>query len=173
MNKFLPVIVATIFTVVPALSQTPVPAPKPTPPADDEVVKISTNLIQIDVSVTDSKGKVITDLKPEEVEVYENGHKQKITNFSFTSAARSQVVKVPAADKTAVPLPQQVLRPEQIRPTIALVVDDLSLSFTSADQTRRALRKFVDEQMQEGDLVAIIRTGAGIGALQQFTSDKR
>src|SRR6185503_6506912 len=33
--------------------------------------------------------------------------------------------------------------------------------------------KFVDEQMQPGDLVAIIRTGAGVGALQQFTSDKR
>ncbi|MDI1241727.1 MAG: VWA domain-containing protein, partial [bacterium] len=30
-----------------------------------------------------------------------------------------------------------------------------------------------DEQMQEGDLVAIIRAGAGIGALQQFTSDKQ
>jgi VWFA-related protein len=27
--------------------------------------------------------------------------------------------------------------------------------------------------MQDGDLVAIIRTGAGIGALQQFTTDKR
>ena len=27
--------------------------------------------------------------------------------------------------------------------------------------------------MQEGDLVAIIRTGAGIGTLQQFTSDNR
>jgi len=27
--------------------------------------------------------------------------------------------------------------------------------------------------MQEGDLVAIIRTGAGIGALQQFTNDRR
>ena len=38
---------------------------------------------------------------------------------------------------------------------------------------RRALKKFVDEQMQEGDLVAIIRTGGGIGALQQFTTDKR
>ena len=36
-----------------------------------------------------------------------------------------------------------------------------------------ALKKFVDEQMEDGDLVAIIRTGAGIGALQQFTSDKR
>jgi VWFA-related protein len=30
----------------------------------------------------------------------------------------------------------------------------------------------VDQQMQPGDLVAIIRTGAGMGALQQFTSDK-
>jgi VWFA-related protein len=38
---------------------------------------------------------------------------------------------------------------------------------------RRALKKFVDEQMQTGDLVAIIRTGGGMGALQQFTSDKR
>ncbi len=27
--------------------------------------------------------------------------------------------------------------------------------------------------MQRGDLVAIIRTGAGMGALQQFTADKR
>ena len=76
-------------------------------------------------------------------------------------------------DKTGIPPPTQILRPEQIRRTIALVVDDLSLSFESASLTRRALKKFVDEQMQPGDLVAIIRTGAGIGALQQFTSDKR
>lgn len=27
--------------------------------------------------------------------------------------------------------------------------------------------------MRPGDLVAIVRTGAGMGALQQFTSDKR
>jgi VWFA-related protein len=145
--------------------------PKPTPP-DDDVVKISTNLIQIDVSVTDPKGKVITDLRPEEVEIYENGQKQKITNFSFVSSTRG-VERPKLADRDAVPEPPVKLRPEQIRRTIALVVDDLSLSFESAYQTRRALKKFVDEQMQPGDLVAIIRTGAGIGALQQFTSDKR
>src|SRR5207302_7509071 len=61
----------------------------------------------------------------------------------------------------------------QVRRTIAVVVDDLGLSFESAYYVRRALKKFVDEQIQTGDLVAIIRTGAGIGALQQFTSDKR
>ena len=71
------------------------------------------------------------------------------------------------------PVPPSTLRPDQIRRTIAIVVDDLSLSFESAYQTQRSLRKFVDEQMQAGDLIAIIRTGAGIGALQQFTSDKR
>src|SRR5262249_24614684 len=35
------------------------------------------------------------------------------------------------------------------------------------------IKKFIDQQMQPGDLVAIIRTGAGMGALQQFTNDKR
>ena len=148
------------------------PTPKPTPD-DNDVVKISTNLIQIDVSISDSKGKPVNDLKQDEIEIYENGEKQKVTNFSFVSASKETTQKIVPADKNAVPVPQAVLRPEQIRRTIALVVDDLSLSFESAYQTRRALKKFVDEQMQDGDLVAIIRTGAGIGALQQFTSDKR
>jgi VWFA-related protein len=70
-------------------------------------------------------------------------------------------------------VPTAELKADQVSRTIALVIDDLSLSFESANFTRRALKKFVDEQMQDGDLVAIIRTGAGIGALQQFTSDKR
>jgi len=42
------------------------------------------------------------------------------------------------------------------------VVDDLGLSFESTHFVRSALKKFVDEQMQTGDLVAIIRTGGGM-----------
>jgi VWFA-related protein len=52
-------------------------------------------------------------------------------------------------------------------------VDDLGISFESIGFVQKALRKFVDQQMQPNDLVAIIRTSAGMGALQQFTSDKR
>src|SRR5918912_27660 len=74
---------------------------------------------------------------------------------------------------TAMPVPPVRLRPEQVRRTIALVVDDLGLSFESTAFVRQALKKFVDQQLQPGDLVAIIRTAGGIGALQQFTSDKR
>ncbi|MGI8670495.1 MAG: VWA domain-containing protein, partial [Aridibacter sp.] len=157
-----------------AFSQTP--QPTATPMAEDDIVKISTNLIQIDVTVTDKKGNVITDLKPEEVEIYENGKKQDISNFSFISAnseAAKPKEKNAKPDKLdLIPLPTKI-RPEQVRRTIALVVDDLTLSFESTYYVRRALKKFVDEQMQDGDLVAIIRTGGGIGALQQFTTDKR
>src|SRR3954454_16049944 len=82
-------------------AQAPQPAPQPTPP-DDDVVKISTNLIQVDVTVVDSKGKVITDLKPEEVEIYENGQKQNITNFSFISSVRPSAVKSTTPDANPV-----------------------------------------------------------------------
>ncbi len=155
-------------------AQTPTPTP---PPVEDDgdVVKISTTLIQVDVTVTDKDGKPITDLKPEEVEIYENGEKQQISNFSFVSNVRAVDApkNIEKADKNAVPLPSNSLKPEQVRRTVALVVDDLSLSFESTYYVQRALKKFVNEQMRDGDLVAIIRTGAGIGALQQFTSDKR
>jgi VWFA-related protein len=38
---------------------------------------------------------------------------------------------------------------------------------------RRTLRKFIDEQMQPGDLVALWETGRSNSVFQQFTSDKR
>lgn len=149
--------------------------PDPTPPDDGKVVKVSTALIQIDVTVTDERGRIVRDIKPEEVEIYENGEKQRITHFKFVSNVRKTDVKKEKKQdqKTAVPEPPLVLRPDQVRRTIALVVDDLTLSFESAAYTRRALKKFVDQQMQDGDLVGIIRTGGGIGALQQFTSNKQ
>lgn len=152
-------------------TQTPPPI---TSPADEEVVKISTTLVQIDVSVTDKKGNPVKDLKAEDFEIYENGIKQDISNFSFVSTVREKPAQ-PAEkpDKTSILPPPTQVRPEQVRRTIALVVDDLTLSFESTYYVRRALRKFVDEQMLDGDLVAIIRTGGGIGALQQFTTDKR
>jgi hypothetical protein len=56
---------------------------------------------------------------------------------------------------------------------MAFVVDDLTMTFEDMYYVRRALTNFVDNQMQPGDLVAILRTSGGISALQQFTADKR
>jgi VWFA-related protein len=165
---------AFLFYCVSASGQTPGPTATPPPADETDVVKITTALIQLDVTVTDRKGKIVTDLRPDEMEIFENGEKQTITNFSFISNVKTVDAPVKnKADKDAVMLPPPTVRAEQVRRTIALVVDDLTLSFESTYYVRRALKKFVDEQIQEGDLVAIIRTGAGIGALQQFTNDRR
>lgn len=147
------------------------------PPTDDEVVKITTNLVQVDPVITDRNGKIVTDLSADEVEILEDGKVQKITNFSFVSLESADQSAQPVAktpiDKNAPPVPPVRLRPEDVRRTIAVVVDDLGLSFESVAFVRQAVKKFLDQQMQPGDLVAIIRTGGGIGALQSFTSDKR
>ena len=173
-NRLLFLTLFLFFAFVSATAQSPAASPTPTPHPENDVVKITTNLVQIDVTVKDKNGKVVKDLKPNEIEVYENGKKQDVTNFSFISNARETVATEKNADKTPKPfLPPSPVKAEEVKRTIALIVDDLSLSFESISYTRRALKKFVDEQMQDGDLVAIIRTGSGIGALQQFTNDKR
>ena len=142
-------------------------------PADGDVVRITTNLVQVDAVITDKSGKPVTDLKPEELQLFENNRSQKITHFSYIAVDATPPSKLTVRDDKIPSVPPDRLRPEDVRRTIALVVDDLGLSFSSTHFVRRALKQFVDQQMQPGDLVAIIRTSGGIGALQQFTSDKR
>lgn len=160
--------------------------PKPTPglPAvqtseQDNVVRISTQLVQIDAVVTDRKGEHVDDLREDEFELLVDGKKQPLTFFSLTKLKRepspAAVTKDANVPKNVPPssMPTRNLEPEKVSRTIAFVVDDLGLSFESTAYTREALKKFVSQQMQDGDLVGIIRTGRGLGALQQFTSDKR
>jgi VWFA-related protein len=171
---------STQATVTPQTTPAPQATPQATPAeeSEEDVVRITSNLVQFDAVVTDKQGRLVTDLRPEDFEVYANGRKQQITNFSFVNAEAGGPVTVAApapkraADRTAPPLPPAHIKPGQVRRTVALVVDDLGTSFESIAYVRRALKKFVDEQMQPGDLVAIMRTSAGMGALQQFTSDK-
>ncbi|HEU4390450.1 MAG TPA: VWA domain-containing protein, partial [Blastocatellia bacterium] len=141
----------------------------------DDVVRISVTLVQVDAVVTDGAGRLVTDLKRDDFAVYEDGRKQPISHFSYVSTAQpTQPASPRAPAKRALrPIPGGSIERDDVRRTIAFVVDDLSLSFESTHFVREALKKFVDEQMRQGDLVAIIRTGSGIGALQQFTSDKR
>ena len=153
------------------------PTPRPSAP-DDDVVRITTNLVQVDVVVTKG-GKVVTDLTADDFEILEDGKRQTITNFLYVSnvSKTSNVAAMPPATSTknnnvSAPPPPRVEQNEARR-IVALVIDDLGLSAESISQVRKQLAKFVDEQMQPNDLVAIIRTGADIGALQQFTNDKR
>src|SRR5207253_626257 len=83
-------------TATPAPTQSPLPQPQK--PEDVDVVRITTNLVQVDAVVTDKNGKVVTDLKPEELEIFEDGRKQKITHFSYN------VAEAPSPERSALPV---------------------------------------------------------------------
>jgi VWFA-related protein len=166
-------------TPAPVTQQQPSQTPTPEENSDEDVVRITSNLVQFDAVVTDKQGRHVADLRPEELEVYVDGRRQEITNFTFVAGEPEAGRHAPPAARPnekstpAVPLPPVPLRASQVRRTIALVADDLGTSFQDIAGVRRALKKFVDEQMQPGDLVAIMRTSAGVGALQQFTTDRQ
>src|SRR6266516_2619708 len=173
--------VATVLNVTIAsalLAQAPPQRPtQPSTPSEDEVVRVTTNLVQVDSVVTDKNGKQVTDLRPDDFEILEDGRPQPITAFSYVSTDSKASVSASTSPalpiKNAPPLPPVALRPEQVRRTIVFVVDDLGLSLQSFNAVRSGMKKYVDEQMQPGDLAAIVRTGGGAGALQRLTSDKR
>ena len=151
------------------------PPPATPAPASDVVFSVTTTLVQVDAVATDSKGHYLTDLTPQDFAVYDDGKPQTITNFSYVHVATQAPGGIVAAESSAKAIPAlppaAALRPEDVRRTIVLMVDDLGLSFESMAFVRSSLRKFVERQIQPGDLVAICRTGSG--SAQQFTTDKR
>ncbi len=177
MKKFASLLCLLLLLAVCLTASAQTPAPTVQPADEDSVVRITTNLIQIDAVVTDKDGKLVTNLRPEDFELLVNGKPQKLTNFSLVTvepiSTAEPAPRTLIADKNGTPLPPVRLRSEEVKRTIALVVDDLTLSYESMSYVKKSLKKFVDEQMQPGDLVAILRTGSGVSALQQFTSDKR
>src|SRR2546423_15704256 len=54
---------------------------------DEDVVRVSTSLVQVDAVVLDKNGRVVTDLRPEEFRLVEDGRPRRITDFSFVSTA--------------------------------------------------------------------------------------
>ena len=157
-------------------------APLPDSGQPGAVFTVTATLVQVAAVVTDSGGRHITGLKREDFQLFQDGARQNLTHFSYL-----EVAPAPPAPKLVVagdrlspktlpaspPPPETPLRKQDVRRTLVMMVDDLGLSFKSMAFVRKSLRTFVDQQMQPGDLVAICRTGAGSGALQQFSADKR
>ncbi|MBN1126573.1 MAG: VWA domain-containing protein [Sedimentisphaerales bacterium] len=150
-------------------------------PAEAKVFRVNVNLVQVDAVVTDKDGRPVIDLTADDFVILQDGKPQEITNFSLVRTSAPVVpgatVKKPAPESredSLPPPPSSVrLKENQVRRVLALVVDDLGLSFSNTVHVRESLRKWVDEEMQPGDLVAVITTGAGMSGLQQFTGDKK
>ena len=144
---------------------------------NNAVFSVTTTLVQVDAVVTDRKGLNVASLTPDDFQILIDGKPQRVTHFSYvplssSSAPATRMAAIPT-QRGLPPAPSAPLRVSDVRRTIVLMVDDLGLSFESMAYVRTSLRQFVEKQMQPGDLVAVVRTGAGSGSLEQFTSDRR
>ncbi len=173
--KFQTFIIVAALVAILTLSLTAVSAqtkPQQKPP-EDEMLRIETELVQIEITVTDKQGKLIKDLKLSDFELKADGKPQEIGYFSVgTSAtpARWITTETTAKNKEATTIaPTAEIRAGRY---IVLAIDDLHLSFSSLNYTRKALVKFVDQQMASGDQVALITTSGQLGMFQQFTTDR-
>jgi VWFA-related protein len=146
-----------------------------------KIFRVNVSLVQVDAVVTDKEDRPVIDLTADDFIILQDGKPQKITNFSLVrlkdpDVPRPAVKKPPVKSRGAIPPPPPPsvrLKPDRVRRVIALVVDGLGLSFANTNRIREAVKKWIDEEMQPGDLVAVILTDQGLGSLEQFTDDKQ
>src|SRR5437016_2976503 len=155
------------------------PAPKPPAQqqeiATEDVIRITTNLVQTDVVVTDKSDRVIPDLKMSDFELYDNGKRQDLKFMEYVGVDTTKRVE---GTPPELPHGAQVeslsngTSAADLKRVIAFVVDDLTIPADDLGRVREVLLDFVNNKMEQGDLVAIVSVVGGSGLLQQYSSDK-
>ncbi len=136
----------------------------------EPVIRLETELVQIDLVVADKAGKLVSDLKREDFQVIEDGKPQTVTHFAMGSSTQpaSWIVSEPRKTpdgKTAPPL-------EEVRGRyVVLAVDDFHLTPSDLLIVKQTLNKFIDKQLVSGDQVALATTSGNLGFYQQFTNE--
>ncbi len=174
--KYTAVLIACLVLLCVGTSRAQNPQDKTPPQTEEERLVINTSLVQVDAVVTDKNGKPVTNLQPEDFELTESGKVRDVKAFSYVDLTSNSaaVTKANKPSRSSDMTPPQIhaLRPESVRRAIVIVVDDFGLSFESIARLRDALEKFVSEQTEPSDVIAIVRSSGGPGSMQQLTSNR-
>ena len=95
----------------------------------DEVIRVRSNEVRLDVVVKDKKGRPIRDLKATDFEVMEDGVPQKVESFRFVSRETTPANSESKDGKSSPDVPSPTTTPPTRRTTpavTALVFDRLS-----------------------------------------------
>ena len=169
------------------------------PAAQNNIVtfKATTELVLVNLTVRDKNGNLVTNLKPSEVSIYEDGKLQHISSFDFenvdavpvsasasaaagpagTVEAGSPAAKKPAAPAAAaatVPPNSAAAAAAQYRDhrLIVLYFDLTTMQPEDVQNVMQQAEKFVQTKMQPADLAAITTLGDSLQVNQDFTADK-
>jgi VWFA-related protein len=133
----------------------------PVAPPSQTTIKTNVDEVLLDIIVRDKKGKPITDIKPEDVTVLDNGTKQKITAFRLVEGA--EAVSNEGARTTLDPL-------RQIR-LVTLAFADMG----GNDQrlmARRAATDLIKGEQGTNVFYSVVAISTQLHVLQPFTADK-
>ncbi len=153
----------------------------------DTVIKINTNLVQVDAVVKDEMGRIVTDLKAEDFEIVENKRAHAVEYCSYIPFVTDR----PAP--TAAAYDGRIAKSELGRAIVFLVSNpilDLGISVSRGNSIRsgsystvsraaldantvsRFLNKFIETQMGPRDLVSILNAERDLGVLSHFSNNR-
>lgn len=116
----------------------------------DDVIKVETNLVQLNVGVVDRQGRAILNLSRNDFAVYENGVRQNIQDFEPTTTPFSLVLMLDMSGSTLGF--RQPLKASAVRFIDALAPDDRVAVVTFNDKVEM-LQKFTSERRKIADAI--------------------
>src|SRR5688572_14367340 len=132
--------------------------------------RVQVDAIEIDASVTDARGNIVTDLTQDDFEILENGRPQTITSFGLVNIPRTRPERPLFAANVIEPDVQSNNMGEGRLYVIALdqVTGEQIL------RTRRFVRRFIEQYFAPNDLGAVVFLGrADHSKAQGLTNNPR
>ena len=145
--------IATTLTVVACCAHVLIGQQRPEPA--QPTFRVQVDAVEIDASVTDARGNVVTDLTIDDFEILENGRPQTITSFGLVNLPRTRAERPLFAPKAIEPDVQSNNQGEGRLYVIALdqVTGEQIL------RTRRFVRRFLEQYFAPNDLGAVVFLG--------------
>ena len=139
------------------------------------IFTVSVDLITTDMIPRDAKtGQFIADLKPGEIDVYEDGVRQTIATIELIHGGRAYSVLglPPAAPQEGIILPRNKPTSDTAGRVFLLFIDDLHLDFQQTSKTRELMKDTLKSLIHDGDMFGIVTTGTSSLSIQ-LTYDRQ
>jgi VWFA-related protein len=146
------------------LQETPPAPPEPAAAASD-VPTFGTGTAQVvlDVVIRDKKGRPVLDVRPDEIEVYEQGERQTVEGFGLVETGE---VREGRAAPTAT-------QPDSARRINLVTIVFDALGVNGRRQGRRAAEAFLDKGLQPNTFISVFRVDQRLAMVTPFTNDKK